>query len=108
MDFLRDVPAAKLLKNQKELIAGATPADAPQDLRERLDRFNALFDADAKKGMRAVVSYVPGAGTSVTIDGRPRGETFPGADFAQVVFGVWFGPKTCCPNLIEGIRETCR
>jgi hypothetical protein len=76
-------------------------------LRKRIDDLVAVFREDAVKGMRVDVRYVPGEGITVLVDGKSRGAVFPGADLAAVVFGVWFGPKTCCPSLIEGIKDTC-
>lgn len=108
MDFLRDVPADRLYANQVEMTRRALPDGAPADLRARLDRFNEQFREDVRKGMRILVRYVPGEGTSVLVDGRQRGPVVPGLDFANVIFGVWFGPESCCPGLVRQIRETCR
>ena len=108
MVFVRDVSASRLLKNMREMLADATPADADDDLKARIDRFVGLFDAEARKGMRAEVGYIPGKGTTVTVDGHARGPVFAGEDFARVVFSVWFGPKTCCKSLLDDIRKSCR
>jgi hypothetical protein len=108
MDFLRDVPAKKLHANMRKMLDGVLPDDASPELKAQVDAFVALFNEEGCKGMRADVRYVPGAGVTVLIEGRQRGPAFQGVEFARLVFGVWFGPKTCCENLLEGMRATCQ
>lgn len=107
MDFLRDVPADKLKANMVDNFRNHTPADAPPDLRRRIDGFIALFDRAAKKGSRVEIRYVPGEGTSVSTGDKALAPAVPGADFASVVWDIWFGRKTCCPDLLRSVRRTC-
>jgi hypothetical protein len=38
------------------------------------------------------LTYIPGRGTELALDGRPKG-VIGGADFAAAVFAIWLGPK---------------
>ncbi len=59
-------------------------------LRPRIERFGALF-VDVKPGDRYALTYVPGRGTEVSLNGRVLGSV-EGADFAAALFAVWLGP----------------
>lgn len=59
-------------------------------LRERLDELHASFEA-VEPGDRYTLSYRPGVGTELARNGRPLA-VVPGADFAEVYFGLWLGP----------------
>lgn len=59
-------------------------------LEPRLARFAALF-VDVEPGDRYALTYLPGRGTEVTLNGRPLG-TIEGADFAAALFAIWLGP----------------
>lgn len=107
MDFLRDVPADKLMANMADNFRNHTPADASPDLRRRIDGFMKLFNRPARKGSRVEIRYVPGVGTVVTSAGVVAGPPVPGADFASVVWDIWFGTNTCCPDLLRSVRRTC-
>jgi hypothetical protein len=66
-------------------------------LRPRLERFASLF-VDVRPGDRYALTYVPGVGTELAINGRPLG-TIPGADFAAALFSIWLGPQPLDDNL---------
>jgi len=59
-------------------------------LRPRIDRLNALY-ADVKPGDRYALTYLPGRGLELALNGIPRGAPIEGADFAAAVFAIWFG-----------------
>ncbi|MFN8643898.1 MAG: chalcone isomerase family protein [Candidatus Binatia bacterium] len=59
-------------------------------LEPRLERFAALF-VDVRPGDRYALTYLPGVGTELALNGRALG-TIPGADFAAALFAIWLGP----------------
>ncbi len=69
-------------------------------LRERIDRLHAAY-RDVEPGDRYALDYIPGAGTTLRLNGDPLIE-IPGADFAEVYFGLWLGDDP----LDEGLRDT--
>jgi hypothetical protein len=58
-------------------------------LRPRLDRINSLY-RDVKPGDRYALTYVPGVGTQLALNGTEIG-VIDGADFARAYFRIWLG-----------------
>jgi hypothetical protein len=58
-------------------------------LRERLDRLNAAY-RPVRKGDRYALTYLPGTGTTLCLNGMPL-VTIEGADFAAAYFAIWLG-----------------
>lgn len=58
-------------------------------LRARLDLLKALYK-DVKPGDRYSLTYIPGSGTQLALNGTPLG-TIEGADFASAYFSIWLG-----------------
>lgn len=56
-------------------------------IRTRLDRLYRWFE-DVDKGDRFRLDYIPGEGSTLYFNGRPRG-VIEGEDFARALFGVW-------------------
>lgn len=72
-----------------ELLARTLPPERISALRERLDRLHGLYQ-DVVPGDRYRLTYLPGRGTSLTLNGELLG-IIPGADFAADYFGIWLG-----------------
>jgi hypothetical protein len=66
-------------------------------LQQRIDAFDALF-GDAPKGQEALLDFVPGKGTTVTIDGTLRG-TIAGKDFNDALLRIWLGEHPATRSL---------
>jgi hypothetical protein len=100
MNFLRSIEKAKLVEAYKEgFEANAKEKAAAQ--KATVDKFLALV-ADVKEGSLFTVAYVPGAGTTVLVDGKEAGK-FEGKPFADVVFALWLGPKPPSADLQKGM-----
>jgi chalcone isomerase-like protein len=57
----------------------------------RIEYHNSLY-VDVKPGDRYSLTYVPGQGTKLRLNGVERG-TIEGADFAAAIFSIWLGAK---------------
>jgi len=75
---------------------GAAPVlernQAPAELARlqgRLDRINAAYK-DVTSGDRYSLTYLPGRGTELALNGTPL-VVIEGADFAAAYFGIWLG-----------------
>ncbi|MGB0621685.1 MAG: chalcone isomerase family protein [Myxococcota bacterium] len=73
------------------LLERSLPPERLAALRGRLDRLHALY-RDVEEGDRYRLTYSPGVGTTVALNGEPLG-TIPGADFAADYFGIWLGEE---------------
>lgn len=65
-----------------------TPAELAR-LQRRIDRINAAYK-DVKSGDRYSLTYLPGQGTELALNGTPL-IVIEGADFAAAYFGIWLG-----------------
>lgn len=100
-DILADVPKRLELsyfwsisgpdfgKAGDQILAQNVDAQTFAALRPRLDRINAWY-RDVKPGDRYSLTYVPGSGTELALNGRRLG-VVEGADFAAAYFRIWLG-----------------
>lgn len=58
-------------------------------LRARLQRLDALYE-NVHPGDRYSLTYLPGVGTELALNGTPKG-MIEGADFAAAYFAIWLG-----------------
>lgn len=72
-------------------IAKNTDPATVRRLRPRIDYHNSLYE-DVQPGDRYALTYIPGRGTELALNGEPKG-VIEGADFAAAVFSIWLGPK---------------
>lgn len=70
-------------------------------LRERLDRLHRTY-RDVEDGDRYALTYVPGRGTELALNGRPL-VTIPGADFQRAYFSIWFGRRPLSSQLRDDL-----
>ena len=79
-----------------------SPAELKR-LQERLDRLNAAY-LDVQPGDRYALSYYPGRGTELSLNGTPL-VTIEGADFAAAYFGVWLGREPIDADLKKSLLK---
>ena len=102
MHFVHSKVGAEAIREAWREGFGANSAAALPQLKERLERFSAWFDADLLKGEQVVLTYLPGQGTEVTIQGKVRG-VIEGADFMRALWSVWLGEKPADGGLKKGM-----
>jgi hypothetical protein len=64
-------------------------AEALERLQPRIEKHNALYE-DVQPGDRYSLTYVPGKGTELALNGKPKG-VIEGADFAFAIYAMWLG-----------------
>jgi hypothetical protein len=60
-------------------------------LRQQIDHHNSLYE-DVGPGDRYALTYIPGKGTELALNGEPKG-IVEGADFATALFSIWIGQE---------------
>jgi hypothetical protein len=70
-------------------IARNVSASTYAGLDGRIEAFNGLY-RDVRPGDRYALTYLPGQGTELSLNGRPLGR-IDGRDFAAAVFAIWLG-----------------
>jgi len=64
-------------------------ADQARKLQARIERLAAMY-RDVEPGDRYALTYLPGEGTRLSLNGEVLG-LIPGDDFAVAVFSMWLG-----------------
>ncbi|MCB9772329.1 MAG: chalcone isomerase family protein [Candidatus Omnitrophica bacterium] len=65
-------------------------------LMPQIDQINSYYP-DIKSGDQIAVTYVPGVGSQVELNGELRG-VVPGSDFAKAFFSIWLGDNPVDKN----------
>ena len=65
--------------------------DTIERLRDQIDHHNSLYE-DVEPGDRYALTYIPGKGTELALNGKPKG-VIEGAEFAFALFSIWLGEK---------------
>lgn len=102
--YLRSIAADDLVKaGDDALRTYARPGD-PAALVERLAEINTWY-VDVRKGDRYTLSFLPGAGSTLALNGAPLG-TIPGDDFARDYFAIWLHPDMPYTDFRRGLFAT--
>ena len=74
-----------------ELMQKNVDADTMERLADEIAYHNSLYE-DVKPGDRATLTYLPGRGTELMLNGRVLG-VIKGAEFASALFSIWIGDQ---------------
>lgn len=102
--YLRDLEARVLIDAADDYLKKNHTAVEIATIKSRLDDINKLY-ADVKEGDRYTLTYLPGTGSELALNGKPLG-TIPGADFAKMYFGIWLGPGCVKPDFRNALLKT--
>lgn len=91
IEYFWAIPADKFAKATVEGISRSTDPATLERLRRRIDQINKLYE-DVEPGDRYALTYVPGVGTELTLNGRRLG-VVEGVDFSAALFGIWVGDE---------------
>jgi len=72
-----------------KVLAQNVDPETLEKLRPRIEYHNALY-RDVRPGDRYALTYLPGRGTELALNGEPLG-IIPGADFASAIYAMWLG-----------------
>ena len=92
MHFLyKEVDNDALVEAWNDGFTGNGTDEQLDKLKSEIAQFNSLFDT-VKKGDRIVLDYVPGKGTTVSINTTEKG-TVAGKEFNDLLLSIWLGDK---------------
>jgi hypothetical protein len=101
LGYHRGFTAAEIVKGGDTLLARNVDSATVAALRERLDLINRTY-RDVKPGDSYTLTYVPGSGTTLRLNGVPL-VTIPGHDFAAAYFRIWLGDDPISPSLRDDL-----
>ena len=99
IEYFWAIPADRFAEATVEGISRNVDAETLEGLQPRIARFNELY-VDIEPGDRYSLTYLPGRGTELGLNGQPKG-VVEGADFAVALFSIWLGPNP----LNDGLRR---
>jgi len=90
LEYFHAISASEFADATRQKIADNVTAETLATVSNRLEEFNALYQ-DVQPGDRYALTYRPGRGTELSLNGTPLGR-IEGDDFAAAVFSIWLGP----------------
>jgi hypothetical protein len=91
LEYFRSIKGKDFGPATNKSIAKNVDSKTFDRLRPQIDYHNSLYE-DVQPGDRYSLTYVPGRGTELALNGEPKG-IIEGAEFAAAVFSIWLGPK---------------
>lgn len=93
MTLLRDISGKTISDAFAEGIQNNTTDAEKQTVKARADELLGIVSAvgDGKKGDVIQLDFVPGTGTQIVFNGKPRGKPIAGDDFYRVLLRIWLG-----------------
>lgn len=90
MHFVYDVDKGKIAEAWTEGLADNTP-NATAEVKNNFKQLSSWME-DVKEGQEIVMTYVPGTGTTVTVNGKNKG-TLAGKATNDAILATWIGSK---------------
>jgi len=90
LEYFHAISASDFSDATRQKIADNVSAATLAKIAKRLEQFNAFYQ-DVQPGDRYALTYRPGSGTVLSLNGTPLGR-IEGDDFAAAVFAIWLGP----------------
>lgn len=84
-------------KAQDDGVAQNTAVEVLDRIRPQMAEMGALYQ-NVEPGDRYALTYLPGRGTELALNGEPLG-VVGGAEFAQAVFAIWLGERPLSRSL---------
>lgn len=101
LSYFRALTAGEFGRAATKVLADNVPSPAIARLKPRIDQMHRLYQ-DVKPGDRYGLTYLPGVGTELALNGERKG-IVEGADFAAAYFAIWLGPDPINEALKEGL-----
>ncbi|MGD8990526.1 MAG: chalcone isomerase family protein [Desulfobacterales bacterium] len=103
VEYLRSIAGKDFGPATNKKVSENVDPQTFQRLQPRLQYHNSLYE-DVQPGDRYALTYIPGKGTELTLNGEPKG-TIEGADFAAALFSIWLGPKPISESLKKELLD---
>ena len=101
LTYHRGFTAAEIIKGGDTLLARNVKTDMLVSLRDRLELINRAY-RDVREGDSYTLTYVPGKGTTLRLNGSPL-VTVPGHDFAAAYFRIWLGDDPISESMRDAL-----
>jgi hypothetical protein len=102
LTLLRDLSEQQLVDAFNDGIRNNIAEAEQEGLKPRAAQLMAMF-TDGKKGDVILIDYLPGAGTSVRVNGQQKGKVIPGEDLHRAILRIWLGEKPADGDLKKSL-----
>jgi len=99
IEYFWSIPAERLSEAMFAGIARNVDARTFESLKQTIQQFSTLYE-DVEPGDRYAITYIPGVGTELALNGEPKG-LIEGDDFSAALFSIWLGEKALDAALRE-------
>ena len=103
VEYMRSIDGSDFGRVTNKKISENVDAQTYERLRPRIEYHNSLY-RDVQPGDRYSLTYIPGKGTELALNGESQG-VIKGADFAAAVFSIWLGPKPISESLKKDLLD---
>jgi len=101
LSYFRALKAGDFGQAANKVLSDNVPQATIAALKPRIEQMHRLYE-DVKPGDRYGLTYLPGVGTELALNGQRKG-IVEGADFAAAYFAIWLGPDPINEALKEGL-----
>ena len=103
--MLRDVDAGSFIDSFNDGLKNNLTDAQLTALKPQMDSLTATLKSigEAKKGDAINFDYTLEGGTRISVNGQPRGDPIPGAEFFSAVLRIWLGEKPADESLKKGM-----
>jgi hypothetical protein len=91
LEYMRPIKGKDFGPATEKMIIKNVESETYTKILPQLKYHNSLYE-DVRPGDRYSLTYIPGIGTELALNGESKG-IIEGADFASAVFSIWLGPK---------------
>lgn len=106
IEYFWSIPAEEFVKATMEGISRNVDADRVEGIRSEIEQLNGLYQ-DVKPGDRYALTYLPGVGTELALNGKPRG-IVEGVEFSAALFAIWLGERALDDSLKDQLLSVRR
>lgn len=101
LSYFRSLKAGDFGQAANKVLSDNVSQAMIASLTPRIEQMHRLYE-DVKPGDRYGLTYLPGVGTELALNGQRKG-IVEGADFAAAYFAIWLGPDPINEALKEGL-----
>ena len=103
LSYFRAIQAGDFGRAAMKVLADNVSPATIARLKPRIEQLHRLYQ-DVKPGDRYGLTYLPGVGTELALNGERKG-IVEGADFAAAYFAIWLGPDPINEALKAGLMH---
>jgi len=104
IEYFYPIAQADFVSSTEETIRKNLSAEEFAAVETDVAKFNALYRS-IEPGDRYALTYLPGIGTELALNGETLG-VVPGTAFGRAVFSIWFGPAEIDASLKETLLQS--